>query len=144
MKTEKNLPINNIVEGICQKHISCQTINGHNQETQRGSKLTAEEVQQVVAMYIYGASITNMAKVLGTDYSTIHNTATRNAHRGLKIDFQKSKRKSLGKMIFTYDEKEAEKFYSTLPQAMKDICSGSVDKNKLIFKSKLRKSEMYL
>lgn len=144
MKTEKNLPINSVVEDICRKHISCKTMNGYNEETIRNSKLSKEGVQQAIVMSIYGASRADIAKILGVNYHMASGVISRNQHRGLKIDFQTSKAKRLGKMVFTYDEGMVKEYYSKLPQDMKDTCSGVMDKDKLVLKSKILKYELYM
>lgn len=144
MRTEKNLPINSVVEDICRKHISCKTINGHNDETINNSKLSKDMVQQAIVMSIYGASRSDIAKLIGVSYHTASSAIMRNQHRGLKIDFQTSKAKRLGKMVFTYDEEMVRDYYLSLPQDMQDICLGVMDKDKLILKSKILKHEFYM
>ena len=54
-----------------------------------------------------------------------------------------SKKKSLGKMAFTYDEGLVGEYYETLPNELKSLC-GELISDRLVVKSKLLKSEMYL
>lgn len=143
MKSEKLLPTSKLVDSVYKNSVDGVTMNGHKDKADRRSKLSTEEIAQVIVMHIYGAETINIADVLDVSFTNVHDTFTRKNHRALKLPFQISKKKSLGKMVFTYDEGLVREYYKTLPSELKSLC-GELDSDRLVVKSKLRKSEMYL
>ena len=143
MKTEKVLPTSRLVDSIYKNSVNGVTMNGHKDEADRRSKLSAEEIAQSIVMHIYGVETIDIANTLDVSYPNAYEAVVRKVHRALKIPFQISKRKSLGKMVFTYDEGLVREYYETLPSELKILC-GELINDKLVVKSKLLKSEMYL
>lgn len=143
MKTEKVLPTSKLVDSIYKNSVENVTMNGHKDEADRRSKLSSEEIAQAIVMHIYGVEFANMAIAFNAKHAIVYQAATRKAHRALKLPFQISKKKSLGKMVFTYDEGLVREYYETLPNELKSLCSELIS-DRLVVKSKLLKSEMYL
>ena len=143
MKTEKVLPTSELVDSIYKNNVESITMNGHKDEVSVSSKMNSEEIEQSIIMHMYGVEFANMAIALNAKHVTVYQAATRKTHRALRIPFQISKKKSLGKMVFTYDEGLVRKYYETLPSELKSLC-GELISDRLVVKSKLLKSEMYL
>ena len=143
MKTEKILPTSKLVDSIYKNNVNGVTMNGHKDEADRRSKMSTEEIEQAIVMYIYGVETLGIANALDVNYMNAYQAVFRKAHRALKLPFQISKKKSLGKMVFTYDEGLVREHYETLPSELKSLC-GELISDRLVVKSKLLKSEMYL
>lgn len=143
MKTEKILPTSRLVDSVYKNNVNGVTMNGHKDEADRRSKMNSDEVAQAINMCIHGSANVDIAKVFGVSCPTISCLVTRRTHRALKLPFQISKKKSLGKMVFTYDEGLVREYYETLPNELKSLCSELLS-DRLVVKSKLLKSEMYL
>lgn len=143
MKTEKILPTSRLVDSIYKNSVDSITMNGHKDESHSRSKMSAEEIAQAVVMHIYGVETIDIANALDANYLNAYHAVVRKAHRALKLPFQISKKKSLGKMVFTYDEGLVSDCYETLPRELKSLCSELIS-DRLVVKSKLLKSEMYL
>ena len=143
MKIEKVLPTSKLVDSIYKNNVENVTMNGHKDEADRRSKLSTEEIAQTIVMHIYGVETVGIADVLDVSFTNVHDTFTRKNHRALKLPFQINKKKSLGKMVFTYDEGLVREYYETLPSELKRLC-GELISDRLVVKSKLLKSEMYL
>ena len=143
MKTEKVLPTGRLVDSIYKNNVESVTMNGHKDGADRRSKLSAEEIAQAIVMHIYGVETIDIAKALDVNYLIAYHAVVRKTHRALKLPFQISKKKSLGKMVFTYDEGLVREYYGTLPNELKGLCSELIS-DRLVVKSKLLKSEMYL
>ena len=143
MNTEKLLPTSKLVDSIYKNNVESVTMNGHKDEADRRSKLSTEEIAQTIVMHIYGVETVGIADVLDVSFTNVHDTFTRKNHRALKLPFQINKKKSLGKMVFTYDEGLVREYYETLPSELKRLC-GELISDRLVVKSKLLKSEMYL
>ena len=143
MKTEKLLPTSKLVDSIYKNNVDSVTMNGHKDEVDRHSKINSEEIAQAIVMHIYGVETIDIANTLNVNYLNAYHAVVRKAHRALKLPFQISKKKSLGKMVFTYDEGLVREYYETLPSELKSLC-GELIGVRLEVKSKLLKSEMYL
>lgn len=143
MKTEKLLPTSKLVDSIYKNNVDSVTMNGHRDEAYSLSKLNSEEVAQAIVMHIYGVETVDIANTFDISYTSAHRASTRKTHRALKLPFQINKKKSLGKMVFTYDEGLVRECYETLPSELKSLC-GELISGRLVVKSKLLKSEMYL
>ena len=143
MKTEKVLPTSKLVDSIYKNNVENVTMNGHKDEADRRSKMDSEEIAQAIVMNIYGVETIDIANALDVKYLNAYHAVGRKAHRALKLPFQISKKKSLGKMVFTYDEGLVREYYETLPNELKSLCSELIS-DRLVVKSKLLKSEMYL
>ena len=143
MKTEKILPTSRLVDSIYKNNVESITMNGHKDEADRRSKMDSEEIAQAIVMHIHGVKTIDIANILNVNYQNAHDVVVRKTHRALKIPFQISKKKSLGKMVFTYDEGVVREYYETLPSELKSLC-GELIIDRLVVKSKLLKSEMYL
>lgn len=143
MKTEKLLPTSKLVDSIYQNNIDSVTMNGHKDEAHSRSKLNSEEIAQAIVMHIYGVETIDIANALDVNYLNAYHAVVRKAHRALKLPFQISKKKSLGRMVFTYDEGLVREYYETLPNKLKSLC-GELISDRLVVKSKLLKSEMCL
>lgn len=122
MKTEKVLPTSKLVDSIYKNNVDSVTMNGHKDESHSRSKMSTEEITQAIVMYIYGVAIVDIANTFNVKYSNSHRAATRKVHRALKLPFQINKKKSLGKMVFTYDEGLVRGYYETLPIELKSLC----------------------
>lgn len=143
MKTEKLLPTSKLVDSIYKNSVDSVTMNGHKDEAHSRSKLNSDEIAQAIVMHIYGVEAIDIANAFDVKYLNAYEAATRKVHRALKLPFQISKKKSLGKMVFTYDEGLVKEYYETLPSELKGLC-GELISDRLVVKSKLLKSEMYL
>lgn len=143
MKTEKLLPTSKLVDSIYKNNVDSVTMNGHKDEVDRHSKIDSEGIAQAIVMHIYGVETIDIANTLNVNYLIAYHAVVRKTHRALKLPFQISKNKSLGKMVFTYDEWLVREYYETLPSELKSLC-GELIGVRLEVKSKLRKSEMYL
>lgn len=143
MNTEKILPTSKLVDSIYKNNVENVTMNGHKDEADRRSKMDSEEIAQAIVMHIYGVETIDIANALDVKYLNAYHAVFRKAHRALKLPFQISKKKSLGKMVFTYDEGLVREYYKTLPSELKSLCDELIGV-RLEVKSKLRKSEMYL
>ena len=143
MKTEKILPTSKLVDSIYKNNVENVTMNGHKDEADRRSKMDSEEIAQAIVMHIYGVETIDIANALDVNYMNAYQAVVRKAHRALKLPIQISKKKSLGKMVFTYDEGLVREYYGTLPSELKRLC-GELISDRLVVKSKLLKSEMYL
>lgn len=143
MNTEKILPTSRLVDSIYKNNVESITMNGHKDEADRRSKMDSEEIAQAIVMHIYDVETIDIANAIDVNYLNAYHAVVRKAHRALKLPFQISKNKSLGKMVFTYEEGLVREYYKTLPSELKSLC-GELDSDRLVVKSKLRKSEMYL
>ena len=143
MKIEKVLPTSKLVDSIYKNNVENVTMNGHKDEAHSRSKLNSDEIAQAIVMHIYGVETIDISKAFNISCASAHQAATRKIHRALKLPFQISKNKSLGKMVFTYDEWLVREYYETLPSELKSLC-GELNSDRLVVKSKLLKSEMYL
>ena len=143
MKTEKLLPTSKLVDSIYKNSIDSVTMNGHKDEVSVSSKMNSEEIAQAIVMHIYGVETIDIANAFNVNYLIAYHAVVRKTHRALKLPFQISKKKSLGKMVFTYDEGLVRGYYETLPNELKSLCRELISE-RLVVKSKLLKSEMYL
>ena len=143
MNTEKVLPTSRLVDSIYKNNVENVTMNGHKDEAHSRSKMSTEEIVQAIVMHIYGAETIDIANALDFRYQNAYEAVFRKTHRALRLPFQISKKKSLGKMVFTYDEGVVREYYETLPSELKSLC-GELINDRLVVKSKLLKSEMYL
>lgn len=143
MNTEKLLPTSKLVDSIYKNNVESITMNGHKDEADRRSKMDSEEIAQAIVMHIHGVETIDIANTFDVRYQNAYEAVVRKAHRALKLPFQISKKKSLGKMISTYDEGLVRGYYETLPNELKSLC-GELISDRLVVKSKLLKSEMYL
>ena len=143
MNTEKLLPTSKLVDSICKNNVESVTMNGHKDEAHSRSKMSAEEIAQAIVMHIHGVETIDIANALDFRYQNAYEVVFRKTHRALRLPFQISKKKSLGKMVFTYDEGVVREYYETLPSELKSLC-GELISDRLVVKSKLLKSEMYL
>ena len=143
MKAEKVLPTSRLVDSIYKNNVENVTMNGHKDEAHSRSKWSTEEIVQAIVMHIYGVETIDIANTLDFRYQNAYEVVVRKTHRALRIPFQISKKKSLGKMVFTYDEGAVREYYETLPSELKSLC-GELIIDRLVVKSKLLKSEMYL
>lgn len=143
MNTEKILPTSKLVDSIYKNNVENVTMNGHKDEAHSRSKMSTEEIAQAIVMHIHGVETIDIANALDVKYLNAYHAVVRKAHRALKLTFQISKKKSLGKMVFTYDEGLVREYYETLPKELKGLCSELIS-DRLVVKSKLLKSEMYL
>lgn len=142
-KSEKVFPTSNLVDSIYEMYVDSKTMNGHKDCVDTRAKISPEEVVQAIAMHIHGVRTIVIAQEIGVSYQRIWSITMRKAHRALKIPFQISKKKSLGKMVFTYDEGLVREYYEKLPNELKSLC-GELIRDRLVVKNKLLKSEMYL
>ena len=143
MNTEKVLPTSKLVDSIYKNNVDSVTMNGHKDELHSRSKWSTEEIVQAIVMHIHGVETIDIANTLDFRYQNAYEVVVRKTHRALRIPFQISKKKSLGKMVFTYDEGVVREYYETLPSELKSLC-GELISDRLVVKSKLLKSEMYL
>lgn len=143
MNTEKILPTSKLVDSIYKNNVENVTMNGHKDEAHSRSKMDSEEIAQAIVMHIHGVETIDIANTFDVRYQNAYEAVVRKVHRALKLPFQISKKKSLGKMVFTYDEGLVREYYETLPNELKSLCSELIS-DRLVVKSKLLKSEMYL
>lgn len=143
MNTEKLLPTSKLVDSIYKNNVENVTMNGHKDEADRRSKMKSEEIAQAIVMHIHGVETIDIANTLDFRYQNAYEVVVRKTHRALRLPFQISKKKSLGKMVFNYDERAVREYYETLPSELKSLC-GELISDRLVVKSKLLKSEMYL
>lgn len=142
--SEKLLPTNSVVDEIYKKYVDSITMNGHHTEGIKGSNINSKQVEIVICLHIFDVPHKDISECTGIKQTIVSSIANRGGYRGMKVCFQESKRKSLGKMLFTYNEFLLQEYVSALPESITKVISKPMNKDKLVKVSKILKSEYYL
>lgn len=141
MSYGKIIPTNKVVDEIYEKHVKHSDNGLLTNKLQYNVKLTVEQVADIICLYIYGATVLRLKDVY--DYN-VEGVIHRNSYRNIKIPFQTSRKKKLGKMVFTYDKELVEKHFNELPEHLKGLSDGEVREGRLVKVTKILKSEMWI
>lgn len=144
MQTENLLPLNKVVYDVYKNHVANKQINDINDTYKENSQLTKEQVEQIIVLWIYGATNNTLMFGLNLERGVVQTTRTRMCYRKLDLSFQISKQKRLGKMVFTYDKDLVEKYFNSLPDELKQLSKGVMIEDRLVIKTKILKSEIIL
>ena len=141
MSYGKIIPTNKVVDEVYEKHVKHSDNGLLTNKLQYNVKLNAEQVADIICLYIYGAPILCLKDVY--DYN-VDGVIHRNSYRNIKIPFQTSRKKKLGKMVFTYDKELVEEHFNSLPEHLKGLSDGVIREDRLVKVTKILKSEMWI
>lgn len=141
MSYGKIIPTNKVVDEIYEEHVK-QNDNGLlTNKLKSNVKLNVEQVADIICLYVYGTPVLHLKDVY--DYN-VEGVIHRNSYRNIKIPFQTSRKKKLGKMVFTYDKELVEEHFKSLPEHLKGLSDGVVREDRLVKVTKILKSEMWI
>lgn len=141
MSYGKIIPTNKVVDEVYEKHVKHNDNGLLTNKLQYNVKLTVEQVADIICLYIYGAPVLRLKDVY--DYS-VDGVILRSSYRKIKIPFQTSRKKKLGKMVFTYDKESVEKHFNSLSEHLKGLSDGKIREDRLVKVTKILKSEMWI
>ena len=141
MSYSKIIPTNKVVDEVYEKHVKHSDDGLLTNKLQYNVKLTVEQVADIICLYIYGVPTLRLKDIY--DHN-VNNVIYRNNCRGIKIPYQRSRKKKLGKMVFTYDKELVENHFNSLPEHLKGLSDGEVREDRLVKVTKILKSEMWI
>ena len=141
MSYGKIIPTNRIVDEVYEKHVKHSDDGLLTNELKCNVKLTVEQVADLICLYIYGAPVFRLKDIY--DYN-VDGVIHRNSYRNIKIPFQTSRKKKLGKMVFTYDKELVDEHFNSLPEHLKGLSDGVIREERLVKVTKILKSEMWI
>ena len=131
----------NLIGDRYEKHVKHSDDGLLTNKLQYNVKLTVEQVADIICLYIYGVPTLRLKDIY--DHN-VNNVIYRNNCRGIKIPYQRSRKKKLGKMVFTYDKELVENHFNSLPEHLKGLSDGEVREDRLVKVTKILKSEMWI
>ena len=141
MSYGKIIPTNKVVDEVYEKHVKNNNDGLLTNKLQYNVKLNVEQVADIICLYIHGTPVLHLKDIY--DYN-VDGVIHRNSYRNIKIPFQTSRKKKLGKMVFTYDKELVEEHFNSLPEHLKGLSDGEVREDRLVKVTKILKSEMWI
>ena len=141
MSYGKIIPTNKVVDEVYEKHVKHSDNGLLTNKIRSDALFSNEEVSDMICLHIYGVSTGVLNEFYNSNVST---TVNRHSYRNIKIPFQTSRKKKLGKMVFTYDKELVEEHFNSLPEHLKGLSDGVIREDRLVKVAKILKSEMWI